>query len=346
MTKSGDSIDDFLAKNTIPSANENGKQRKKGGDRESDREELQSGIRKFSKAKVQSASEASANLNQAKRAHKDSMEPNVPEAIDNKAGKKLGGSRLTRKERARGHEGMEHQEDDMDKQGYDVFSGAPPVEHHNEQYYTEDTQTYAGSPPNQQQVYQTPNHQRFTQHPPIPGQHQHTPTQVAMHPRARQAVAPQYQHLVQQPQPQYIPPQQQQPQMVQQPPQQQQPQHVAQPQVVEVEKEVIKEIEVEVPSETDTYLSGSKRITIKTNDGMFMLPAIDVRATDDCVTLLLPIKEDNTTFIPNRGTEMTVIWREGGADRNERVFFPGTCVEVQELRVIIVALIVISDNSK
>lgn len=344
MTQTGDSIDDFLAKNTVPPANENGKQRKKGGDRDSDRERLQTGIRKFSQAKVQSASEASAQLNQTKGPHKDSMEPNVPEAMDNTSGKKLGGDRKTRKQRAREQAGLPmEQQDGMVKQGYDPFSGAPPVQE--EQFYTEDPESYEGFPPSQQpQTYQAPNHERFTQHPPIPGQQQH-PQSMQMHPRAKQAVAPQYQHLVQQPGPTPMMPAPQQMAAPLPPAQQVMPQQVApQPKVVEVEKEVIKEIEVEVPSEIDTYVNGSKRITIKTNDGMFMLPAVDVRATDDCVTLLLPIKEDNTTFIPNRGTEMTVIWREGGADRSEQVYFPGTCVEVQELRVIIVALIVIGDK--
>jgi hypothetical protein len=308
MTQTGDSIDDFIAKNTVPSASANGKQRKKGSTRESERDQLQKGT-------------TAPGMN--------SMEPNVPEAGDNTAGRKLGGDRKTRTQRAREGAGMP--EEDVEKKGYDPFSGAPPSAE--EQYYTEDEESYAGFEQNPH--YQVPNHEKYTQHPPIPGQQFNT-QQVRQHPRvAQQPIAPQYQHLVQQPQVTSPPVQ---PQVVYQ-------EVVKEVEVpVEVEKEVIKEVEVEIPSEVDAYLDGSKRITIKTNDGMFMLPAVDVRTTDDCVTLLLPIKEDNTTFIPNRGTEMTVIWREGGADRSERVFFPGTCVEVQELRVIIVALIVIGDD--
>jgi hypothetical protein len=142
MTQTGDSIDDFIAKNTVPSASANGKQRKKGSTRESERDQLQKGIRKYSRAKVQSATEASAVLNKTTAPGMNSMEPNVPEAGDNTAGRKLGGDRKTRTQRAREDAGIP-QEEGEEKQGqFDPFSGAPPSAE--EQFYTEDEESYAG----------------------------------------------------------------------------------------------------------------------------------------------------------------------------------------------------------
>ena len=263
-----EAIDGFLAKNTIPSAQANGKQKKgPAKNRNEERSALHDGIRGFSKAKVTSASEASAVLSQANMPSDKSMDPNIPGHIANKSGKKMAGSRKTRKERARSNIGLS-------KDGaYDPFSGQPPedgvpddIDWRGESDEAVEENLFGG----------------------------HTP------------------------------------------------------QTRTVIKEVIKKVEVvkevRVPSKADNFLAQSRRITIKTNDGMFMLPAVDLKTSADCITLLLPLSEDSTTYIPNRGSELTIIWREDNKDRKEKVFFPGTCVEVQELGVIIVSLIIIDDK--
>jgi len=102
-------------------------------------------------------------------------------------------------------------------------------------------------------------------------------------------------------------------------------------------------VEKTVPavSPADTYLSNKRRISIKTSDGTFMLSVVDVKYSAESIVILIPAKDDSVTFIPNRGAELTVTWREEGRDRVEYVYFPGTVAELPELGVIVLALIVI-----
>lgn len=114
-----------------------------------------------------------------------------------------------------------------------------------------------------------------------------------------------------------------------------------QPVIHYVDRVVEKRVEVPSDSEVDKYLATKKRIAIKTNDGTFMLSVVDIKYSPDSIVVLLPLKDDSVTFIPNKGTEMTITWRDQGKDHAEKVYFPGTVAEFPELGVIILSMIVI-----
>lgn len=116
---------------------------------------------------------------------------------------------------------------------------------------------------------------------------------------------------------------------------------VGQPRIHYIDRVVEKRVEVPSDSEVDKYLATKKRIAIKTNDGTFMLSVVDIKYSLDSVVVLLPLKDDSVTFIPNKGTEMTITWRDQGKDHAEQVYFPGTVAEFPELGVIILSMIVI-----
>jgi len=102
---------------------------------------------------------------------------------------------------------------------------------------------------------------------------------------------------------------------------------------------------VHVPSDADKFLEQSKRITISTGDGTFLVSAIDVKRSPDALLLIFPTEGNSTTFIPNIGTEMDVAYREEGRDIKERVYFPGTYAEVPELKAIMLTVVIITDKA-
>ena len=99
-----------------------------------------------------------------------------------------------------------------------------------------------------------------------------------------------------------------------------------------------------VPSDADKFLDQSKRVTIATGDGTFLVSVIAVKRSADALLLIFPADSNNTTFIPNRGTEMDITYREEGRDTKERVYFPGTYAEVPELKAIMLTVLIITDK--
>ena len=330
----GEGIDQILARTAVAPANADGSKKKSKSDRDADRAALHAGIRKFSKAKIQTASQAQAFLNgeetdfdspspprnRRRDIDPSSMEPTIPSAEQNTSKGRAaipGFGKI-----------MQQQAMAMQPQGHPAFGQAPPTVKQastvQNNGFLEGTQQTDAQGSGIHHV--DPSHPDFAVPTgpqtgydpfiggvPVPqgtsGGYVHTEPSAPVHPSPQQTVAP-------------LLPQQ-------------------------VVKEVVREVEVEVevvkPSPVDLYLQKSRKISMATNDGTFLLPVVDIKRSENSLAILMPSNENSTTYIPKLGAEMWVTWREDNRDVKERAYFPGTYVEIAELGVVVLSMVIITD---
>lgn len=80
-------------------------------------------------------------------------------------------------------------------------------------------------------------------------------------------------------------------------------------------------------TDAEKLLKQRKRVTIELADGQFSIPIIDFRESRYSVTVLVPIDDSATTFIPKPGTELTLTCGQAIV----KAFYPGAYVEYPEL---------------
>lgn len=83
------------------------------------------------------------------------------------------------------------------------------------------------------------------------------------------------------------------------------------------------------------YLSKTTRVMMELTDGTFTIPVTDVKESRLSMLLLLPLHENATIFIPKPGTQLFLTHN----NRTTKVYYPGTYVEVPELRTGFMSLI-------
>lgn len=88
-------------------------------------------------------------------------------------------------------------------------------------------------------------------------------------------------------------------------------------------------------SEAEQFLAQKTRVTIELADGIFTMPAVSVRQSSYCAVVLIPLRDDQSIFVPKPGTELTLVHK----DDRLRVYFPGSYVEYPELGVAVMAFI-------
>lgn len=84
-----------------------------------------------------------------------------------------------------------------------------------------------------------------------------------------------------------------------------------------------------------TYLSKTTRVMMELTDGTFTIPVTDVKESRLSMLLLLPLHENATIFIPKPGTQLFLTHN----NKTTKVYYPGTYVEVPELRTGFMSLI-------
>lgn len=92
---------------------------------------------------------------------------------------------------------------------------------------------------------------------------------------------------------------------------------------------------IEKESAVDKYLKGFKRVSFEIADGTFSIAVTDVIESKLSVMILLPLNPGATVFVPKPGTQLTISF-DG---KNIKTYFPGTYVEVMELKTGFMSLI-------
>lgn len=90
-----------------------------------------------------------------------------------------------------------------------------------------------------------------------------------------------------------------------------------------------------VNSMTDVYLSKRGRASMTLSDGTFTMPVIDVKECLMGVTIFLPLSQDQSTFIPRPGAELTLEYQ----GKSWKCYFPGTFFEIEELKLMGIVLV-------
>jgi hypothetical protein len=85
----------------------------------------------------------------------------------------------------------------------------------------------------------------------------------------------------------------------------------------------------------DTFHEQRKRATLELADGTFTIPIIAAQPTSYSVCLFIPLSDSSVSFVPKPGTELTVTVDS----LCEKVYFPGTYTEVNDLGMGIMHLI-------
>ena len=84
------------------------------------------------------------------------------------------------------------------------------------------------------------------------------------------------------------------------------------------------------PDPTSDYLKQRKRVHIELAESEINVSAIDVIRTRYSVTILLPFNQDDGTFVPKPGSEVTI----NTESESIPCYFPGTYFEIPKLRVV------------
>ena len=83
------------------------------------------------------------------------------------------------------------------------------------------------------------------------------------------------------------------------------------------------------------YLDKTTRVMLEVSDGTFTIPVTDVKESRLSMLLLLPLRDNATIFIPKPGTQLFLTHN----NKVTKVYYPGTYVEVPELRTGFMSLI-------
>ena len=95
-------------------------------------------------------------------------------------------------------------------------------------------------------------------------------------------------------------------------------------------------VDVSASSKLDEYLHKRIRIQFVVDGGTYSVPAIDVKVSAMCVTILLPCGANDATFIPKPGARLTIC----SGERKWSCYFPGTACELAELGLTVLILII------
>ena len=86
---------------------------------------------------------------------------------------------------------------------------------------------------------------------------------------------------------------------------------------------------------TANWLAQRGRASLTLSDGTFSMAVIDIKECKYGITIILPLSDENTTFVPKPGAEITVSYK----DRSWDCYFPGTYFEVTELKILGIVLV-------
>ena len=84
----------------------------------------------------------------------------------------------------------------------------------------------------------------------------------------------------------------------------------------------------ETPQEV--YLKQRNRVTLEMQDGTMAMSCVDVKASSYSVTILLPLAEGSSIFIPRPGSEVTIVKGES----RWKTYYPGAQFELPELSLL------------
>jgi hypothetical protein len=90
------------------------------------------------------------------------------------------------------------------------------------------------------------------------------------------------------------------------------------------------------------FLAGRSRLTIELQDGSIHVPVIAVLQSAYSITIIAPLKLNETTFVPRPGTEVTL--RDGALD--VKAYYPGAYAELPALGLAIMTFIRETEHGK